>query len=84
MAIQGDRQFFQSCDEWKRHEDQVQVCSGMQNDVCGCLEAGCVAQEVSDSIACFAAYQPAAGGQIFAQDVHSECGKEMEGTELLP
>eukprot|EP00435_Cladocopium_sp_Y103_P013419 s1500_g3.t1 len=56
-------------------EDQVQVCSGMQNDVCGCLEAGCVAQEVSDSIACFAAYQPAAGGQIFAQDVHSECGK---------
>lgn len=29
-----------------------------------------------DSIACFAAYQPAAGGQIFAQDVQSECGKE--------
>eukprot|EP00435_Cladocopium_sp_Y103_P033169 s478_g8.t1 len=21
MAMQGDRQFFQSCDEWKRHED---------------------------------------------------------------
>ena len=28
------------------------------------------------SVACFASYQPAAGNQIFAADVHSECLKE--------
>ncbi|CAK9042759.1 unnamed protein product [Durusdinium trenchii] len=84
MAAQGDRNFFTSCYEWKQHEDLSQICSAIHDDPCACLEAGCVAQEVSmGSTACFAAYQPAAGRQIFAADLASECEAPF-GEAVLP
>eukprot|EP00434_Breviolum_minutum_P038203 symbB.v1.2.033883.t1/scaffold4275.1/size42075/1 len=84
MALQGDRPFFHSCDQWKSHQDLSRICSATQNDVCACLEAGCVAQEVgAGSVACFASYQAAAGNQIFAADVRSECFKEAS-EQLMP
>eukprot|EP00913_Durusdinium_trenchii_P028993 g27184.t1 len=64
--------------------DLSQICSAIHDDPCACLEAGCVAQEVSmGSTACFAAYQPAAGRQIFAADLASECEAPF-GEAVLP
>lgn len=84
MAAAGDMHFYTSCDEWKEAHDLQHKCLGsFDNDPCGCLEAGCVAQEVGTGrTACFVEFQGAAG-HLISLDECQAFERQVKGASIL-
>jgi len=62
-AANGDKNFFVSCENFKKYDELKEVCMSkkFEDDACACINAGCVYQ---DPGGCAATYNPAAGQAV--------------------